>query len=91
MKPSSSLGEVCMRCTGANIVSGKIISSRQDAAHTFKPDNMKFWSFSFSGGVGMQKNAFGCLDCGFIWSEADAEALASFVAKKCKPMARKAG
>jgi hypothetical protein len=77
MKASSPVTSVCMRCTGTNITSGKLVSRRQEYATVFKPDNMKFWSFSY-----------GCLDCGFIWTEADADALEDFVATKCKPVAK---
>ena len=90
MKPAMSASSVCMRCTGANITSGKVISRRQEVATAFKPDNMKFWSFSFTGGVAIPKTSHGCLDCGFIWTEADADALEKFVATKCKPVAKRA-
>jgi hypothetical protein len=88
MKASSPVTSVCMRCTGTNITSGKLVSRRQEYATVFKPDNMKFWSFSFSGGVAVPKTSYGCLDCGFIWTEADADALEDFVATKCKPVAK---
>jgi hypothetical protein len=79
-----------MRCTGTNIRAGKLVSRRQEHATAFKPENMKFWSFSLSGGVAVSKTSYGCLDCGFIWTETDPEALEKFVATKCKPAAKSA-
>ena len=91
MKPTSpAISSICLRCTGGNITPGKLISRRQEGATAFKPDNMKFWSFSFTGGVSVPKTSYACLDCGFIWTEADAEALEKFVATKCKPAAQRA-
>ena len=90
MKPSPSVASVCMRCTGTNISTGKLISGRQDPVTAFKPDNMKFWSFSFTAGVAVSKTSYACLDCGFIWTETDADALEKFVATKCKPAAKRA-
>lgn len=89
MKTSPPAAPICMRCTSTNISTGKLISGRQDPATAFKPDNIRFWSFSLTAGVAISKAPHhACLDCGFIWTEADPAALEKFIASKCKPTAK---
>jgi len=75
---------ICIRCKGSNTVTGKIRCWQNNVGIAFKPDNMKFWSFSLTNGVTISKISNACLDCGLIWNEANPDELKSFVSKKCK-------
>jgi hypothetical protein len=74
----------CLRCQGVNLHLGKIISRGEGCGVGFRPENMRFWSGVFSGGVEFENIARACLDCGFIWTEASPRELRKFVAAKCK-------
>ena len=76
----------CPRCRGANLRLGKMVSQGERHGVAFRPEDMKFWTFS--SGVSLEQEARACLDCGLIWTEASPRELAEFIAAKCKPAAR---
>lgn len=76
----------CPKCGSQKVVSGRLLSSDQSSTAIFRPDTVRFFSFSLLGGVPVASDpGRACLDCGLIWAQADPEKLAKFVSTHCRP------
>ena len=51
----------------------------------FRPNGLRWFLWCLSGGVALKGKAFGCLECGLIWTAVPPQKLNSFVQRKCEP------
>ncbi len=55
-----------------------------DGSAVFKPDAMRFWTITWSGGTVLPLKAYACLSCGLVWTNASTEKLQDFKNKHCQ-------
>lgn len=76
----------CPQCRGSNLATGKMRNAQGRSGRVaFVPDQMKFWTFSLTGGP-LVKDAYAGMDCGLIWSTTNPLALSEFVKTKTKQL-----
>jgi len=70
----------CIKCGGHRTLSGKVLDSDGSACAWFQPSQAGTWAKFLGRGVRLpSKTSWACLDCGVIWTQADAMALNRFV------------
>lgn len=60
----------CPKCKSQNVVSGHlaVCGHSTRVAVAFVPGDLKWYQFSFEAGAELQAEAFGCAECGLVWS-----------------------
>ena len=77
--------ELCPKCGSSNVRRGKLLPLGRGSGVLFKPEGTRFFTWSFSGGVGLPSDSSSaCLDCGLVWSYAPPGELKEFIAKNCR-------
>jgi hypothetical protein len=78
----------CPKCNAASIVPGGMVSRSGEGAcvAVFAPVGMSRWRFAI--GVGLAREVFACLSCGFVWTSTDPAALRGFVKKHATELGR---
>ena len=77
----------CLRCKGANLITGDIGATGNSGWRTavFKPDRkVRFLAWILGEGTRCAGEAFACLDCGLVWSSLSAKDLSDFITKNCE-------
>ena len=74
----------CLKCGGEDIVKGTVYGGSDSAFSVFKPDGLRFFSLTYTGGTDLRKGSYACLTCGTVWSQTDPSALREFIRKNCK-------
>jgi hypothetical protein len=50
----------------------------------FRPGNARFFALTLAHGIPVDTESYACLDCGFVWSETNPQALREFIEKHCR-------
>jgi hypothetical protein len=72
----------CLKCGSEKVIEGRIVGQRWEPV--FRPKSLRFWSFSFNGGVFLSDKSFACPVCGLVWSSTPPDELSTFVKKHCR-------
>jgi hypothetical protein len=73
----------CLRCKSQRVTKGRIIEPGGNSVAIFRPEGLRFLSFTAAGGTELEKECFACVDCGFVWTSVSAEKLEVFIRKHC--------
>jgi hypothetical protein len=65
------------------VTKGTIVEPGGNSVAVFRPEGLRFRSFTALGGTELEKECFACLDCGFVWSSVSSEKLGVFIHKHC--------
>ncbi len=79
-------GKRCFKCGGNEITKGKLRSTRDEltADVVFRPDKVRFLTFTLAHGITLDTESYACLSCGTVWSQTDPNALRDFIRKHCR-------
>jgi len=76
----------CLRCQGARVTRGRIRGAAEDwRSPRFEPEGRRFLALTFGTGPKLSEEAYGCLDCGLVWSSVAPDKLSAFIRKHCSP------
>lgn len=73
----------CPKCSSQRVAGGRVFSQPDyvSPGAYFRPKELK--PFVLTGiNIRLENRFFGCLDCGFVWAQIDAQKLTSVIAKK---------
>ncbi len=73
----------CPKCSRQRVTGGRVFSQPDyvSPGAYFRPKELK--PFALTGiNIRLENRFFGCLDCGFIWAQIDAQKLTDVITKK---------
>ena len=73
----------CLKCQSQRITAGSIVAPHGGLV-VFRPQGLRFFSFTALGGTDLAESGFACLDCGLVWSSTPPDRLAAFIEKHCE-------
>lgn len=73
----------CLKCGSERVIEGHIQKTGRGWNSVFRPNSIRWFCFSFFGGVLLDDKAFACRDCGLIWTAVPRDVLRKFVDKHC--------
>jgi len=76
----------CPKCQGESVVSGSIsaVPGPRTLGVVFRPESLRNFALTFSGGVEFDAKVFACRDCGLMWGSINACNLSEFTDEHCK-------
>jgi hypothetical protein len=74
----------CLKCKGNRVVKGRIENYENHGPAIFRPQELRTFALTITGGTQLVEEAFACLNCGLVWSSTPPEKLATFIQKNCK-------
>ena len=81
------MSDECPKCHGANAVPGSIAIIPPGHAAlgvVFRPDEMRNFALTMTGGIELGQKVFACQDCGLVWTSVSAVKIADFVDEHCR-------
>jgi hypothetical protein len=73
----------CLKCKSQRVTKGSIVNYESEQLAVFRPQGLRFLSFTLTQGPQLAEDGFACLDCGLVWSSTAPDKLASFIRKHC--------
>jgi hypothetical protein len=73
----------CLACGSKNLVLGALTSESYRHPTSFRPDSLRFFTFTIRGGVPIEKRCAACRDCGFVSTYVDKTKLEKFIIRHC--------
>lgn len=68
----------CLKCKSQNVVNHDC-----ERSAVFRPEGLRFLSFTLTQGPQLADEGFACVDCGLVWSSTVPGELATFMRKHC--------
>jgi hypothetical protein len=62
----------------------EVLPGGRSLGMVFRPDDLKNFAFTFSGGTDLEAKACACRNCGLVWTFTDATKLKEFVEEHCR-------